>query len=499
MEVISKYWKILRINPGSEGVGYKKEPLPLACDFFRTEFPEVIEPARRSQSLIQQHHSIQTALYSKFITNKSCDDIRTIANAGLCLRSYISYSIVAACKILASRFAATGQLTYRDLLPYVLNDDGGMQVVLGQDGEQLVLHRNGKLEKTEYQLFSVEMLRKFNPSAGRISSLDNWVHLQIRQNKDLKNFLVERGFVISSDWALLNRAGPNQLDSLSDRERKIIIAFHSVYRRDRRRQQRAPQKCPPPSLEQLQEMQQFLREQEITFSLPEQLETELKRLGQILRQYALWSMNGMPQSESLEEVDSSASEQTELFDPNSNNDLEQMAQQELREFCYQLLIKCLDLGIEQSVNEHINSLSQRPRYAMFASKVKVILKLVYCQRQSQSKIAEELGMTNQSQVSRVLNPTTLLKRVRYWTIEHFFQALLSKVSSLKLATLSTDLDYLKNLMQHIEAFVDAEVFQAAVTEIKTAKNRSMNSLYAQRLRHYIEKSECDLNLHTLKR
>jgi hypothetical protein len=193
----------------------------------------------------------------------------------------------------------------------------------------------------------------------------------------------------------------------------------------------------------------------------------------------------MPQSESLADPCSGA--QREFFDPNSTNNIEQIDQQELRDFCHQQLIECLDWGIDQGICEHINSLRQRPRYAVFESKVEDILKLVYFQGQSQSKIASALGMTNQSQVSRVLNPTTLLKRVRYWTVEHFFQILSAKVSSLKLTTLSTDPDYLNNLMQHIEAFVDAEAFQMAVAEIKTAKNRSMDSLYAQRLRHYLER------------
>lgn len=482
MGPLSKYWEILRIDPGGNGCGYKKQSLPLASEFFQAEFSQLAhtDPSVRSHPPMQTHRSVQTSLHHQFTTHPPAVDVQSQVNAGLCLRSYVSYAILRACKHLASQFAATGQFTYHDLLPYVLNDDGGMHIVLDQNGAQWILTRNGQPEKYVYQLFSVEVLRKFNPKAQRVSSLDNWVHLQTRQNKDLQDFLSEQGLYKSSDWALLNRAGANQLDSLSLRERQIIEVFHAVYRRDRRQQQQnRGQPCPDPDPDQLQEMQHRLQERGITFDLLGQLKTELKQLAQVLRQYAIWNSNGMPQSESLE--------QKEFCDPNSINDLDHIAQQELREFCRQQLVNCLDWGIDQGICEHIRNLSQRPRYAVFASKVTAILKLVYCQRQSQRKIADTLGMTNQSQVSRVLNPTKLLNRVRYWTVDHFFQILSVQVSNLNLATVSTDPDYLKNLMQHIEAFVDAEAFQAAFAEIKTAKNLSMNSLYAQRLRHYIEK------------
>ncbi len=42
-------------------------------------------------------------------------------------------------------------------------------------------------------------------------------------------------------------------------------------------------------------------------------------------------------------------------------------------------------------------------------------------------------------------------------------------------------------MHQLELFVDTEVFQAAAAEIHTSKDRSLESLYAQRLRRYILK------------
>lgn len=492
MGPLSKYWEILRLDPSDAGCGYKKQLLPLASEFFQAEFSKLLDTRiHNSQfSLMtatadrQKHRAVQGMLHNQFITQSA--DLQRRAKAGLCLRGYVSYSILRACKVLANKFAATGQLTYQDLLPYVLNDDGEVQVVLDQDPkQQLILNHNGAPQQSTYPLFSVEVLRKFNPDAQRVISLDNWVHLQIRQNSELKKVLAERGFYKLSDWALLNRVGQSQLNTLSRRERQLIEAFHAVYRRDRRQHQRNHLSCPVPSAAQLHEMQQYLRKKEIVFSSANQLETELRQIGQILRQYAIWSSNGMPQTESL--VDPYSGNPREFCDPNSTNDLDQLARQELMEFCRRQLLECLDWGINRGICEHIHSLRQRPRYAAFASKVADILTLVYCHGQSQTKIANVLGMTSQSQVSRVLNPTTLLQRVRYWTITHFFQMLSTKISSLNLVAFSTDPDYLNNLMQHIEAFVDAEAFQIAFAEIKAAKRCSMNSLYAQRLRHYLER------------
>lgn len=489
MGPLSKYWEILRIDPAGAGCGYKSQVLPLASEFFQAEFPELTESTVRSPPSTHQHRSIQLSLHAQFCTQAASVDLQSLAKAGLCLRCYVSHAILMACKKLASQFCSTGRFTYRDLLPYVLNDDGRMAVVLDQDGEsQLVLNGGCKPKQATFQLFTVEVLRKFNPRAQPKASLEGWVYRQTRQNKDLKAFLSERGLCILSDWALLNRVNPNTSARLTSRERYLIEVFHAVYRRDRRKQpQKRAKTCPEPTPAQLHEMQSYLQEKGITIDSAERLKTELEQLAKQLRQSAIWGHNGMPpESESIEGVDPCYGIPRELPDPYSINDLDEITRQEVRDFCRHNLLICLDWGIEKGLSEHILNLRQRPRYAVFASKVIPILRLVYCQNQSQSEVATALGMANQSQVSRVLNPTTLVNKVRRLTVTKFLRMLSSQVSTLNLAAPSTDPDYLKNLMQHIEVFVDAEIFQAAAAEIKTARTRSMNSLYAQQLRHYIE-------------
>jgi hypothetical protein len=51
-----------------------------------------------------------------------------------------------------------------------------------------------------------------------------------------------------------------------------------------------------------------------------------------------------------------------------------------------------------------------------------------------------------------------------------------------LTQLPPEPDYLKMLVEQIEAFADAEIFREAAEEIRAGKNRSMQSFYARSLR-----------------
>ena len=489
MGPLSKYWEILRIDPGSDGYGYKPQLLPLAAEFFQTEFPELTGTEVRSQPLPHQHRTIQVSLHAQFCGQASSTELSNLAKAGLCLRCYVSHTILRACKKLANLFCATGQFTYRDLLPYVLNDDGSLQIVLDPNREiQLVLTNKGETQNTQYRLFAVEVLQKFNPNAQPEANLDKWVYYQTRQNKELKGFLSEQGLCILSDWALLNRVGATVIEKFSPRDRALIQGFHAVYRRDRRRQSSNRGKCcADPTPAQLQEMSNWLQEQGHPIPSLERLHQELKRIAKQLRQYDIWNRSGAPLSEPLEGTNPDTEGYRELPDTRTNNTLDEVALQELKDFCRQQLVACLDWGIEQGLEEHIHNLSQRRRYAPLAAKVIPALRLIYCQGKSQGDIAPVLGMTNQTQVSRVLNLKTLLSQVRLRTVAKFLQALSARVDDLDSTRLSTDPDYSNNLMHQLELFVDTEVFQAAAAEIRTSKNRSLESVYAQRLRHYISR------------
>jgi hypothetical protein len=70
-------------------------------------------------------------------------------------------------------------------------------------------------------------------------------------------------------------------------------------------------------------------------------------------------------------------------------------------------------------------------------------------------------------------------------MQHLLDQMLERASKMGLTQIPPKPNYLKELIEQIEAFADAEIFQKAAKEIRTGKNRSMQSLYAQQLRRYL--------------
>ena len=287
MNALSRYWKICRISLNKERAGYEYSLVTVAQEFFR-------------QAVDNQNEDIQATLHSYF-QNKSHTVDRDgeasrrhrSANAGLCLRCYVSYPILKACRKLDSLFAGERLFSYRDLLPFVLNDDGKTRIILDRDGKtQLIVDDNNQTETTAYQFFTVKVLHSYDYDSQSRMSLDNWAFLQTKQNPELKNFLSEFGFKALSDWALLNRARPKQLEhpSWSIRDRHLVEVFHSVYRQDRRQQrQKIAKRCPEPTEEQLKKMLDCLQSRKVVINNTAEVMRALKQVAIQLRQYDIWS------------------------------------------------------------------------------------------------------------------------------------------------------------------------------------------------------------------
>ncbi|NEP01674.1 MAG: hypothetical protein F6K58_24060, partial [Symploca sp. SIO2E9] len=324
------------------------------------------------------------------------------------------------------------------------------------------------------------------------SSLRNWTHLQVRQNPQIKEYLSQYGFKYASDWGLFNKVGPKQLEQLSKRDRYLVESFHAVYRRDRRRQpHNGARKLPDPSYAQLREMLRLLQKKGVNINSIKELNHELKKVGQLLRDYEIWSSRGSPITEPLESLNPDTGdyfESPKLIDNRELDSLERLEQNELYEFLNQGVIEVLDEAIAQGLQQHIASVKKRPKYAPLAKKIIPAFRLLYSQGMSLSKIAEALGMGNQSKASRVLEPQKLLKKVRYLSLDKFYQ-LLSSNGVIEQERLSNNPDAFTEINQAIQDFLDAKVFEEAEAEISRSKNRSLNSLYAQRLRCHLENLE----------
>lgn len=452
----SRYWNLIRLDATEMGRGYKLQRLPPAQEFLGQHFPECLD----SVVGLDDGIPVQLLRWYRDLT----PDPESRSGAELCLRCYVSYPILQSCLKRSRLFGPGNGFTYRDLLPFVLNDSGDRP----QGG---------------FVPFSIEILQSFSPDQN--CTLTGWVDLRVRRNPELNRFLLERGLHFSSDWALLNRANPREL---ADMDAALVEVFHEVYRRDRLQQQRPGrrQKCLDPTAAQLQEMMQRLRAQQVLLHSSHSLLSQLKRIAQTLRQEDIWGRRGFPLTEPLETADPETGEIHLREIPSySVSHAEAIQHSELQQFCDERLLHSLDQGIRQTICDRIQHLEQRPRYAPLAHQVKPALCLLYFEGKSQAQIATLLGMTNQSQVSRILNPKELLSSIRQRTLEILLHDILTKVRELEIVEFPVSPEYFTNLMQQLEAFVDEQVFQAAAAEINTGRNRVMESLLAQRLRHIL--------------
>lgn len=470
MVASSRYRSIWCISPASEKLGYKNCLIPLAQTFVQNYIPS------------SQDAAVQSALLSYFYAKSAAVTTGMQAEAGLCLRCYVSVSILKACYTIDHLFGSDKSFTYRDLLPFVLTDDGKTLVILDRDRKtQLLVTGKEPPQVGTYQFFSVEVLRTFKAEAQSSLSLDNWVFLRTKQHGELKQFLAEFGFQHLSDWALLNRARPHQLERLSESERQLVDVFHEVYRRDRRRQAAGTKRCPDPSDEQLQEMAAALQARGVETFAGGELMRALKRAAAQLRQYDIWS-----QRVSLEVPDPDTGRDTIRADlPSNDADESDLEQQEWLMFFHEQLDLALNAAIAQELSDRHAALERSKKYAPLAPQFLPGLRLYYEQSLSLKEIAPILGMSSADQARRVLNPGDLLSKVRTLTVQRVLDRVLEQAQQKGFASTPAEPNYLRTLAEQVEATADQEIFRAAVEEMRAGQSRSFNSVYAQQLHRYL--------------
>jgi hypothetical protein len=362
MGTSSRYWNIWRINLQNEKVGYKSYLVPPAQEFVAKE-------------VVNQTGDTQAALLSYF-HGKNSAEARVRAQAGLCLRCYISNPILKACQKIDNLFGGDKSFTYRDLLSFVLNDDGKTLVILDSDRKtQLVLNDNNQVQPITYKFFSVKVLQTFKSDSHSRMSLDNWTYLQTKQNPELKDFLSEFGFQHLSDWALLNRTRPKQLERFSLLHRHLVEVFHIVYRRDRVQQRQAGiGKCPDPNNTQLQEMIKHLQERGVIINATLDLIKGLKEVARILRQYDIWSSR-----EPLEVYDPDAKSYTPRGDLPTDflNELE-LEQREILDLLHSSLKSALCEAINKEIHERISTLEKSKKYSPLAKQFIPLEDYIFC-------------------------------------------------------------------------------------------------------------------------
>ncbi|MEO1402947.1 MAG: hypothetical protein AAFV72_17105 [Cyanobacteria bacterium J06635_1] len=469
---LSQYCEILRIDPATGGC--TPQLLPLARIFLDRAFENIA--VGDSPVSPQPHQSIQRTLFENFLADCQPEHWEQMAQAGLCLRSRTSYSILAACRKISARFAGyegSARLRYQDLLPCVLDDDGQRLVVIDSNKQREL--SAGELKPLLYVPFTVQMLSRFDPQAQTQLNLDSWAYHQTQQHSEVRRLLSEHGFSLFTDWALLNRVGQQQQAQFSAPEQAIIQAFHAVYRRDRRQlaRQQARQRCVEPNSTQLDEMLTLLQGAVPPDLNPSQLLSMLKQIATQLRHQEIWRKRGAPLADSIDAKRATVNT-WEIVDPVAP----QLETEDIRSACQQVLQQALQKGIAESLIDYIRALKQRRKYAKLADRVVPALKLLYGEGKSQSEVATALNLSNQSQVSRLLNLKQLLGQVRLKTLTHMIGLLGQQELGLQTP------DRAEPMVHRLEEFLDAEIFIPAIAELRTSKRGE--SLYADYLRHCLE-------------
>lgn len=426
--------------------------------YFQALFPQYTQLTQLSTAQDRQIQQILLTQWSIPLSESNGD--QSLALAGLCLRCYISHGIVQACTDLTQQFGERYGFTVGDLLPIVLTDDGRKWVYWDQAAQiQWESLGNTKPVVSSYRLFAVEILAKFNPK--QTTSLNTWISRLTRCYPPLQESLrIEYGCLLRTAWSLLNGVRQYQRNTLSDRDRQILDVFHGVYRRDRRGKRN---RCPEPSQAQLAEMLEHLSHRGIVFESAEALLQQLLIIADLIRQSLIH-----PISKSCLDQD--------LHSCESDN---------LMVFLEGHLIETLAEAIATEVTQMIDRVQTSRKYSQYTFSIIPALKLLYIQGKSQREIAKCLRMSNQSQVSRVLKLKQLLNGVRYRVVEKLLQFLLDDLN-LDLKNIPQDINTFHQIIQHLEQYVDETVFKEAATEIRAGQHRRMGSLFAQKMRQFLE-------------
>lgn len=377
-----KYWTLVMLN--SAGSRQLKE-IKIAETFFVDTFADLTNMNEVSDALIQKQ------LLELSRNNSSQQSLL----AQRCLLCFISWQVENVCLTLEQKFGKFHGFTYRDLLPYVLDDDGNLQL------------------SSTYQCFAKEILETFNPEK---SSLISWTSRKVKQHKKLNEYLLECGLYLLSDWAILNDTKLQQLQNILgefhsltkleiEQAHKLLEAYHKIYRTERLRQQannKTKGRCNPPTIQQLQRIAEVLETKGIYSLSTETVMQKLQNLASQLRQYRIHIRGGLFPTDSL---DKQLNENSTLIEqipaPNTDNIIAE--NDEIKKFLktYRLqILNCLDNALNTVIESRMKKLQKKDTNK--ANQFLIALYLFHCQRLSMSEIAKNLGLRAQDTITRLL-------------------------------------------------------------------------------------------------
>jgi hypothetical protein len=465
MASASRYWRLVQVD----GVGeLRSNELLEARVFFQERFG--VSSSQTELTDLQIQHELM-AIYQGNASTRSSD--RYLAEQ--CLRCFVSQQIVQVCSRLANKYVKHG-VRREDLLHLVLGD-----VARQFSAEQFASSAQRSL--------ATEILETFDPSRA---GLNTWVFRQVRHHRELNILLREHGVYLIGDWAILNDTRPEQLERILSqfymlatpeiREAGLLLeAYHAIYREDRWQQRqsgaiRGREECPQPTAEQLTRIAQQIKEAGNLSLSNKSILSRLQAIATQLRHYRVYVRSGaLPAKLRVEDT---ILEREEIQASEEDAPSEQA---EFLTFYREQFLGCLDQAIELAVNDRLTYL--RRKAPKTAEQFLTALDLFHCQGQAMGKIAPQIGLTAQYQVSRLMKLDEFRASVRQKMLK------LLKDRVFDQAKLYADPRYLLNLDHRIETALDEQIEQlikeAADQSAVGRRNCPLTGLFARRLCHQL--------------
>lgn len=429
--MLNQYWQLVRLRASGETqiveLSIAQAYIQQFCDF-----PDVTDRA------------LQLELFQQFQSGA--------AEAGLCLRCVMSHYVLQECRAIVRQFGQHYQFTESDLLPYVLQDEGLLNF------------------KQDYRPLTWQILQKFDPKTAQLST---WTSRLVRQHGELTQFLKSQGLWRISPWAILNdtsvsrmqrvlREVYHQTESEITQAGMVLESYRSIYLPDHIAQ--GGGKCSEPTPNQLQRMAELVQAKFDRVIPPEIILSQLQQLAHCQRQYRLGKASPpLPPPSTTEEP-------------------------EIKDFIARYrdqFQRCLTAAIEQVIRDRLTKFQTEARAQSFLT----ALRLSYCDRLTQTKIAQRLGL-RQDQIANLLKLPDLRVAIRLHMLTHL------KKEVIETAEKFTSVDRLRQFDQQIAAVLEEEIntlIQHDRQESYTVQSYMKGSRLGQQICAYL--SDCDLFKH----
>ncbi|QSJ14822.1 hypothetical protein JYQ62_23380 [Nostoc sp. UHCC 0702] len=447
MDKASRYWLLISVDSFGK---IRCDELKENRDFFSQQFPE----------LSQQENLRERGIQRQLMQWYQYDDIlRQLAEG--CLRCFISHQIKDTCQGLAEKFGKKHNFTSAELLPLVVDS-----------------HR---MRNSNPQSLTTRILQTFDPEQ---SNLSTWTNRILKSDRIVKQFLLDHGIEQVTDWMILNYMTPGRLARiLSDYQQtpteinqavELLDNYHQVYRTHllQIRRTGAKTRYPEPTLEQLRQIADLCQNAKphvwVNKISPEQVREQLQNLASLLREERIRSRKGLSRLESLNQ-----NQQTiNISQPENNEQSDFLA--EYQQKIDECLMKSAVLVIQNRfdyLQRKKNPRSQKKAYNYITG-----LYLFHCQGVSMANIATELELTDQPEVSRLLEITNLRKDIGRNTLSCLIKSILEVAKTYVTA------EQLKNLDNKIQPIVEQKIqtiIEQARKDASTGTQQVKNNQLAQ--------------------